>query len=463
MGTAFEVASLPSDGQLSVLLSRLSDQLKLSDQEVNNTRLYFESRHCSTLRSLAEMNTLQWAHAQRSAEMTPQLLAGLVQEIEQCYSKRGSSTLRARCSALKYSMLAIGSWMLLCILDLSGAWPSGSSHTVGLAERQSLWNNDRVEAISKVIGILALSVSVLTMSVALMPRCHRPHSNTQGISNAMVAPDDGCRARSPMEEVRLEHTLWPSAIHVILISGGLIWLVFHALGHREPQVLVGLATLYSMGSLSAVDFASVGQRYSPCSRRNDGGAFEPTAPPVKVVLNSTSLTTAPQNGGELAPAASEVVKEEPKHNYVFVHTHDHRWKNLFHNDFNDKSLSLVPAGLKLSSFSPEEAVWSPPSPSSSCSIDQLVRTHSITPTASITSVNFRSQASGASQRSSEASGSVGRKGSPHGSQTSHRSHDCGTVAEHLETNPVGHQPSAGLGSFSSVEDVTRNELNPKSQ
>lgn len=250
---------LPSDGVLPALLGQLSQQLQLSEEELDKTRKYLDSRRCTTLASLAAMDTLQWAKAQRSAGMRPQLLASLVAEVEKQHPGQPggapsdfSSLLRC-CWSPHCQILAVGSWSLLCVLDLADVW-RGDAAQDG-------------EKSSKAIGLIVLGVAISALVFALAQQSS--HWKASPAGKAADPPEAVGLVDGSGDERRTAWSRWVFAIHAVLIGGSIVWLLFHAFGQRGQQVWIGLATLYSVSSLAAV------QSFASCWRRRDGGLAEP--------------------------------------------------------------------------------------------------------------------------------------------------------------------------------------------
>eukprot|EP00927_Polykrikos_kofoidii_P030233 TRINITY_DN26043_c0_g1_i2.p1 TRINITY_DN26043_c0_g1~~TRINITY_DN26043_c0_g1_i2.p1 ORF type:complete len:427 (+),score=46.62 TRINITY_DN26043_c0_g1_i2:55-1281(+) len=145
--------------------------------------------------------------------------------------------------------LAVGSWGLLCVVDLSPVWWGDDASLRG-------WSN----------GIALSALTLATLSLAIHNRscvCSAVCSGRfvpreraaalQGIAPSMMVPGE-----SPQTESQTwQADCWAAAAHASLMCGAVVWLSMHTVSGRVQQVLFGAATLYTLLSLAVLQYASL--------------------------------------------------------------------------------------------------------------------------------------------------------------------------------------------------------------
>jgi len=223
---------------LQGLLGPIEQRLQPCEDNVKRLHTYLEIMQFGTLPALAAMSTLQWAQAQRCTGMTPRLLAEVVSEVERQHqlsvpskSTEGASGVFVRlflqlpCQVM-CAFFAVGSWVILCILDLCVAWRSNAASAEG-----PIWE-------SRGIALTVLVIACLVLLTSCFCTWRRR------------VTDHGERLRTAPSCFMFWATL--CLLHGTLVGGGFCWLTLHAVRRRYWQVWVGIATLYALISLAVL-------------------------------------------------------------------------------------------------------------------------------------------------------------------------------------------------------------------
>eukprot|EP00929_Paragymnodinium_shiwhaense_P079317 TRINITY_DN41288_c0_g1_i1.p1 TRINITY_DN41288_c0_g1~~TRINITY_DN41288_c0_g1_i1.p1 ORF type:complete len:433 (-),score=77.16 TRINITY_DN41288_c0_g1_i1:186-1484(-) len=135
-------------------------------------------------------------------------------------------------------LLALGSWTLLCLVDLSAAW----------------WSDlDAARLASNGVAVVALVLaSVASIAHHAANACASEESPRSGKAAAVLPSTDGQADDSGMPSGSEATVRWAVAAQGALLAGSLTWFLLHAAGGRSRQAWFGVATLYTLTSLTVV-------------------------------------------------------------------------------------------------------------------------------------------------------------------------------------------------------------------
>lgn len=180
-------------------------------------------------------------------------------------------------SVRNYSaLLCLGSWLLLCILDVAAAnWDTGYSERVGIS--------------SYCISFAVLVVSGLAFGGGHLHRyfVQRQYAARRW-KHQSVVPEDQQDESHPPEPSRFHMVLWSVSVHSTLLLGAVAWVINVVLTRQHPQaqVLLGLSTLYSIATLTALPLIINAATQSVLDGAPDREAEEPS----RVLLQVRSLS-----------------------------------------------------------------------------------------------------------------------------------------------------------------------------
>jgi len=349
-------ASSAQNGMLCALLEPLARK-HVSD-EVAQLQRYLEGRQCGTLKALVEMDTVQWARAQRCTGMTPQLLAATISEVDRwheanrgqggdCFvpvGDRGTalSSLGSLFFELVRSLLALGSWILLCCLDLSTVWWSDTS------------SDERL--VSNVISLVVLAAATLAFSVVVGLQCCCNDLNSRSIRPLPAASESKGQSTFRYQPTRV--AVAAAVLDVLLLTGSLVWLCVHAAAQRSTQACVGAATFYSLLCLALVRsevFKSpiTERRVSPCVTPCSPGdsvpvVFESTPEPGEAGKTIALTETATESREEAAAPVAFLSEAS-----TVPTAGSNRWKPLFEDPTFDGR--FAPITLDMNAGLPKSA------------------------------------------------------------------------------------------------------------
>lgn len=257
---------------------------------------YLKRIQCGNVEALAAWNTLQWARAQRCARMTPELVSAILAEVEQDSKREGKGSPKRSsetagdwehlCGVIRHAagvaqdhadlcagacgwrramrdcgpeLLALGSWLLLLLLEQGVDGTFGGCCSTASAPGRS-WS------LSIMLIVLVLAAAVLVAQHAL--RCDflgrlLPRASPRSMGNSLsslvptVSGDEekAITQKRSRDRSSLGFNLpgLPLVVHLLLLCGGLSWLIAHVVtgNGSSMQVYLGAATIYTLMSLAS--------------------------------------------------------------------------------------------------------------------------------------------------------------------------------------------------------------------
>eukprot|EP00747_Dinoflagellata_sp_TGD_P070804 gnl/TRDRNA2_/TRDRNA2_156753_c0_seq1.p1 gnl/TRDRNA2_/TRDRNA2_156753_c0~~gnl/TRDRNA2_/TRDRNA2_156753_c0_seq1.p1 ORF type:complete len:524 (+),score=98.87 gnl/TRDRNA2_/TRDRNA2_156753_c0_seq1:126-1697(+) len=233
------------------VISKMVKRLGLEEELVEPlTRLVEDGRQAPVWQALAELDTVQWARFQQEFAVQPVHIVALLAEVEKQATNNATGSW---CSSSKRhtargwsspfgglcAPLALGSWSLLCVLDVSGAWWPDADTTV--EGRESSW-------------IIVLAVLAASIFAFVVPAVRLQSGGVGGADQRRVHSFGESSPPKDTTKATIGNTLTGSflVMHILLVVGAICWVLLHVAAGRTPQVCAGLAILYNVVSLLAV-------------------------------------------------------------------------------------------------------------------------------------------------------------------------------------------------------------------